>query len=224
MAPVYPNNGDDDTKKPADTKSGQIPAWLSDAVAPKLDAMQGLADALTRDSALRLYTALQDQSIRTTPLDLLTQDLETLGTQVADIREQVDGNANREDLEQRIDELTQSLSRITQQSQEIKAAVVLPPREEMNVKLVTSTSLDHLEEYRSDLNDVYLLIGTFGGAALSMLLGWAASWPLIPTVPSVILFLLLLVLTAGCIRRATHIRQRADALRARMMGKSDQSP
>jgi hypothetical protein len=67
----------------------------------------------------------------------------------------------------------------------------------MTVDLAPLNLIDRLEEYRSDENLYYTLLGVFAGGILGILANWATT--ALPTLPpfSVILIILLLILAAA---------------------------
>jgi transcriptional regulator with XRE-family HTH domain len=67
-----------------------------------------------------------------------------------------------------IHKLKESLADVRISSQSITAPVILPPPEDMEVRLVSSTSLQRLEEYRSEENKWYAVMGIFLGAVLGI--------------------------------------------------------
>jgi len=74
-----------------------------------------------------------------------------------------------------IERLKENLAQLQATHQEITAPVTLPSREDMAVTLVSSTSLEHLEEYRSETNRwsswASLLIGSIIGIAVNVATG-----------------------------------------------------
>ena len=67
-----------------------------------------------------------------------------------------------------IHKLQEILQQVQIPSQSITAPVILPPPEDMEVRLVSSTSLERLEEYRSEVNKWYTIVGIFLGAILGI--------------------------------------------------------
>lgn len=60
------------------------------------------------------------------------------------------------------------LSQMKIPSAHLSAPIILPPPEDMEVRLVSSTSLQRLEEYRSEENKWYSVTGIFMGAILGI--------------------------------------------------------
>jgi flagellar hook-basal body complex protein FliE len=82
-------------------------------------------------------------------------------------------NDNGQELfKQQLDEMFDKISQLQKASQGMTAQVILPPIEDMQVHLVTSNSLDRLEEYRNDQATWFALAGLFGGSILGILINW----------------------------------------------------
>jgi len=84
------------------------------------------------------------------------------------------------------------------------------------VRLVPSDSLDRLEEYRTDENVAYLLMGAFGGAILGFLSNLATNQQFIITRFSVMLMILFGVLTVLGIYWAFRLRGRVNRVKGRI--------
>lgn len=94
----------------------------------------------------------------------------------------------------------------------------------MEVRLVASHSLERLEEYRSDENKYYLLIGLFGGAVLGILSNWFTNEQFTITRFSTVFMLLLAILTVACIFMALRISKRAEGLKSKIFRANASSP
>jgi hypothetical protein len=114
------------------------------------------------------------------------------------------------------DQLLASIQKAQESSADLKAPIVLPPMEDMHVRLVTSTSLDRLEEHRADESKAYLLVGAFGGSILGILSNWATSENFTITKPSILLMGLLMVLCLMAVGWAMTVRSRAKAVMERI--------
>jgi len=100
---------------------------------------------------------------------------------------------------------------------EIRAPIMIPPMEDISVRLVPSHLLERLEEYRSDENKAYLLIGLFGGSILGVLGNWATNENFTITRVSMVLIGIMFCLTIACIWWAYRINQRASRVRDQML-------
>ena len=82
---------------------------------------------------------------------------------------------NDEQLKTLFDKLNEDLSQMRIPTQSLTAPVILPPPEDMEVRLVSSTSLERLEEYRAEENKWYaimsLLLGTVLGVFINIVTG-----------------------------------------------------
>lgn len=108
-----------------------------------------------------------------------------------------------------------ALSRIDAR-QPFSASIKLPPRNTMEVRLVPVTMLDRLEEYRSDENLSYLLMGVFSGAILGVLTNWTTDSPSSVTEFSVLFLFFLIVLmifsSTWAYRLAKRVRRVKDEM------------
>lgn len=144
-------------------------------------------------------------------------DAEVLNVELASLRQQLNeirkGTISSEQLDSRIEEMLRTANRAIGRSEEITARVILPPSELTDVQLLPSGMLERLEEYRSDENLAYLLVGAFGGAILGILSNWATNDPFVITRFSVVLLILILLLTATSIFWAWRLKKRADSVK-----------
>ncbi len=124
----------------------------------------------------------------TTPVDNLNRDLENLHNQITQLQSEVAGKRELEKVNQRVDKMVKSIESATEQGHELKAKVLLPPSEYLNIQLVPSHTLERLEEYRTDEKKIFVLLGSFLGSILGILSNWAtqktfamnrASWVLL---------------------------------------------
>ena len=73
------------------------------------------------------------------------------------------------EIESEIQEIKKKLENARSTSEQLTAPVILPAPEDIQVRLVSSTSLQRLEEYREEENNWFSLSGVFFGAFLGML-------------------------------------------------------
>lgn len=147
-------------------------------------------------------------------------DIDSLSLELASLRQQLlelqKGSTNNDKVEQKIDELLKTANRAVGRSEELTARVVLPRQEHMDVQLVPSHSLERLDEYRSDENIAYLMIGVFAGSILGILSNWVTSENFTITRFSIILMGIVLALTVLCAVWAVVIRNRANEVKKRI--------
>jgi hypothetical protein len=75
-------------------------------------------------------------------------------------------------LRQQILMMQEQLAQLQTASKDLTARVVLPPSEELEIRLLTTNSLDRLEEYRSNQNIWAGGIGLFGGAVMGIMVNF----------------------------------------------------
>lgn len=149
-----------------------------------------------------------------TRIAALTRDLDAVRGQLASIQKEASTNAA---LTEQVKTLASLVEQVQAKSKELMAPVLLPPMEDMEVRLVASHSLERLEEYRSDENKYYLFIGLFGGAILGILANWFTSAQFTITRFSVVFIALLAILTFACVFMVMGISKRAKGLRTKML-------
>ncbi len=151
-------------------------------------------------------------------------DLASLSIELSRLRQELrevqERSVDNEQFEQRMQDVLKLADRAVGRSEGLSARIVLPPPEMTDVHLVPTHSLDRLEEYRSDENIVYLLIGTFGGATLGIISNWVTNDPFVITPLSGILLALLVILTVACILWARRIQHRAQAVKEQILSES----
>ena len=117
-------------------------------------------------------------SIETQPADYINVTRQ-LQVQIQDIKDGLEalsagikGESKDESLTlaEEIENLRGTLSDLQSTSQEITAPVRIPSQKDMEVKLVATTSLERLEEYRSDENIWFSLFGVCLGAVMAILI------------------------------------------------------
>jgi hypothetical protein len=153
-------------------------------------------------------------------------DANVLVLELASLRQQLDeikkGTITDEQLNVRLEEMVRTTSRAIGRSEELTARVILPPSELTDVQLLPSGMLERLEEYRSDENLVYLLIGAFSGAILGILSNWATNDPFVITRFSIILLVLFLALTLLSVSWAGRLRKRANQVKEQIFAEKIQ--
>lgn len=150
----------------------------------------------------------------------LDDKLGALKEQVAELHGAVAGGRKLSQEVERLEGLLATIEKAGEIGRSLSADVVLPPAEELRVKLVPSDSLDRLEEYRADESKAYLLLGAFMGAALGILSNWVTQEAFkITKVSGTLMFVFgcLALLTAAW---AHQIGRRARLLRSRLLGVS----
>jgi hypothetical protein len=162
----------------------------------------------------------------TLQLQLKNSELEKLSTELGSLRRQLidfkEESLSDGKLGHRVQDILATANRAADQSEVLTARVILPRQEDMDVRLVPSHSLERLEEYRSDENKAYLLIGVFSGAILGILSNWATSESFLITRFSVVLMTLLAGLTTACIVWARTVQQRANYVRQQILSNNKQ--
>lgn len=149
----------------------------------------------------------------------LRSDLANLQKKIDDIQT---APANNPQLEQQIQSLSQLVHQALESSERLKVSVTLPPEKDMTVRLVTTHSIERLEEYKADENIAYLLIGLFGGSSLGIIGNWATSDDFATTKVSILLLLLMLALAIGSILWVYRIERRAAKVRSKILDDENQ--
>ena len=154
--------------------------------------------------------------LRSTSVDSLNADVRNLQSQVEQLKGEVAGKGELTQIQERLDDITDSIEKITERGQELKAKVLLPPPEYMNVQLVPSHSFERLEEYRSDEKKAYVLLGVFLGCVFGILSNWATQENLVWTKEAIVFVVLFVILTIGCGFWAWLINRRVVKVKNRM--------
>lgn len=178
-----------------------------------------------RKLANAIHKMRPDISMRAMPeTDKSNVELAGLNIELASLRQQLveiqKESLTAEELDRRLGDMLKTANRAVGRSEELTARVILPQQEDMDVRLVPSHSLERLEEYRSDENIAYLLIGLFGGAILGILGNWVTSENFVITRVSTVLVFVFAFLTVACIFWTRRIHQRAVAVRDQMLHKA----
>jgi hypothetical protein len=158
---------------------------------------------------------VSSQNIPDFRLDNLRENLAEVQQQLRKLQAEAGVNA---ELALHVRNLSQLVEKAQVNSQELKAPILLPPLEDMQVRLVASHSLERLEEYRSDESKYYLFVGLFGGAILGILSNWFTNEQLIMTRFSIVFIILLSILAGGCAYMVMNIHWRAKAVQTKMFG------
>ena len=98
------------------------------------------------------------------------------------------------------------------------APVELPSKKSLAVKLGPINLIDRLDEYQSDENALYALVGLFGGGALGILVDWAASadTPISPlSVSLAAIFVFITIIVTFFLLR---IRSRKESVKKKLRG------
>jgi VIT1/CCC1 family predicted Fe2+/Mn2+ transporter len=153
-----------------------------------------------------------------------TLDANILILELASLRQQLDeikkGTITDEQLKNRLEEMVKTTSRAIGRSEELTARVILPPSELTDVQLLPSGMLERLEEYRSDENLAYLLIGAFSGAILGIFSNWATNSPFVITSFSVVFLVLFFTLALLSALWARRLQKRANLVKEQIFSKN----
>jgi transcriptional regulator with XRE-family HTH domain len=103
-----------------------------------------------------------------------------------------------------------------QTAQRITAEVVLPSQEDLQVRLISASSFERLEEYRNEENKWFSLAGLFVGAILGVLINSVTGG--VMTSAAWIFIGLFLVMTVIMAWTAYTFQKRAERLRTRIAG------
>ena len=156
---------------------------------------------LARDRAEQLEKILRQNS------KYITQNLQELENQLVSLEAKAD-----DQIRLQIQSAIQIVEQTKADNKLLTAQVILPSAEDMSVRLVPLHSLERLEEYRSDENKAFLLIGIFAGSVLGVVGNWATGDLTISRV-SIFMLVVMLVLTFLTIYWARVIAKRSDNVR-----------
>jgi 6-pyruvoyl-tetrahydropterin synthase len=146
----------------------------------------------------------------------LEQSIEKLRAQIAELKEAVPDKQQAQVTDQ-LREIATTIEQMSVSNKELKADILLPPMEDMNVRLVRSDTLDRLEEYRMDESKAYLLIGVFGGAIFGILSNWATNETFTITRPSRMLMILFFIFALATTLWAYQVSGRARRVRNQLL-------
>lgn len=135
-------------------------------ISPTSEEMKKLSSILSPSYSSDPFHTI---AINTAPVDDLNNDLSTIKDQVEQLKDEVAGKVELAEINQRLDKMATSIESATERGQELKAKVLLPPPDHLNVQLVPSYSLDRLEEYRADEKRLYIFLGVFLGGIIGIL-------------------------------------------------------
>ena len=112
--------------------------------------------------------------------------------------------------------LTEKVGKLEVTGDKLTAQVEVPTPDRMKVKLVPSTLIAQIEEYRSDSVIWYSLAGAFGGAVLGVYVNWATGGELTSSANVLtIIFILLMIVFVVLIRRN---EKRLEVAKSLMLG------
>lgn len=158
--------------------------------------------------------------LRSNSAEELGGDLEKLKKQVDDLQTAaaVSGKELRPIIDGLVAGMAETVDSASRAGERLRAEVLLPPAEDMAVRLVPSDSLDRLEEYRSDENKAYLFVGIFLGAVLGILSNWVTASAFEITRVSGSFMMLFVVLAALAGAQARQAADRSRRVRSRLLG------
>lgn len=148
-------------------------------------------------------------------LDALNFQMQSLRQQVEEVRKQ----PAQGEIINKLDEL----ERTVDAAHQLSADIVLPPPDSMAVRLVPIQQIERLEEYRSDENWLYLLIGAFLGGIFGILSNWANTDKFELTRYSIVLMIILLFLTVLGVLWAIRLKKRAQSVVKAIISKENSS-
>lgn len=151
----------------------------------------------------------------------LQEQINELETKFSSISSRLEDNfqANKgsgsEKLSNDIDELRHSINEIQVTSKKLAAPVILPNPKDMQVTLVSSSSLDRLEEYRNEENKWFSVLTLFVGSILGLLTNLVTGGSLTPSALVICVVFLIMAFFSGW--SAFGFRARATAIRNRIL-------
>lgn len=86
----------------------------------------------------------------------------------SDTQNSSQNNPSSQELRSQIRDLQTSISELQATSQEITAPVALPSKQQLEVRLIPTTSFERLEEYRAEENKWFTWAGVFLGAVIGV--------------------------------------------------------
>lgn len=134
-------------------------------------------------------------------LSALNYQIKSLHQQVEELRQQPSQTGDTAKLDE--------LARTADTASRLTADIVLPSADAMAVRLVPVHQLERLEEYRSDENWGFLLIGTFLGGVLGILVNAANTDNFAFSRPSIVLMGVMFVLTVLSLLWTIRLKKRA---------------
>ncbi|HET9495773.1 MAG TPA: hypothetical protein VFR15_16225 [Chloroflexia bacterium] len=193
---------------------------LTDADEVRLGAIESDPSYATIINAQRTYRALGSLAFathRATDQGSLTRQLET---QLKGIQTLLQAQKGQQPTAEASAQVDRALAELVAQAQEtaqlLTAEVVLPSREEMQVRLVSANSLERLEEYRNEESKWFSIAGVLIGAGLGIFVNVATGGTMTSSAWLVMGLLALLGGFTGFTAR--QYGQRAHTLRERIMG------
>jgi hypothetical protein len=173
---------------------------LSQLLGPVARPNTGQGD-LTLDDVTVVATGVSTDADISTPV--YQRDIIGLQNEVAGLRQQIfelisrteDSNSEDQSVDELIDEIVKTVNRTVGRTEDLKADLILPINR--GIRLFMEHDVDRLEEYRSDENIAFLLVGLFAGAAVGIVVNWATDSTFAPTPISITLLLLFAILAIG---------------------------
>lgn len=140
-------------------------------------------------------------------------DAATLELELANLRQQVlelrEGLTVEEQQGQRFEELITTINSAVGRSADLTAEMILPPPEARNIRLIPEHHFDRLEEYSSDENVSYLLVGLFVGAAVGIIVNWATNDTFNPSAVSITFLAIFVALALATVAWVFRVKRRA---------------
>lgn len=152
-------------------------------------------------------------------------DIEDLGLTITNVKQSLDTlrkNTYDKGLKEQLGSMQNELEGAALKTDKLQASVRLP--EDMTIQLVKSDLLEHLDEYRSDENKAYLLIGIFAGTESGILVNWATEENFSITRPSLVLIILFALLLGMSVWWATQLHIRATKLKKKIFRSTKNVP
>ena len=147
------------------------------------------------------------------PVYQLEKQIDELSTQVSELISS--GGVGAESRFEKLQELVESM---VSSKGELSAPISMPAPEDMAVKLVSSSSLDRLDEYHGDQTLFQTLFGVFAGAGLGLLIGIVTAPQPSITAWSGLTLGVFVTASAVFLVQALRIRGRASKVRAAALG------
>lgn len=142
-------------------------------------------------------------------LNTLNRELVNLRQQLSSLKEATKSNENIDD---RLRELIRTTSLAYGSSQSLMAEMIPPSPDASKIRLIPEHHFNRLKEYHADENIIYLLIGTFTGATLGIVVNWVTNVPFVLSPVSITFLVLFILLTVATIFWATRLNKRIKSV------------